>query len=1346
MLAAFESVTPDDIIALSARPALRVGSQNGLAGGSPDQMTCIVVVVPLLAAQRMFDADGVFWLHKVAFSSFIHWRHVFSPCYDNFWHAAVMPFSHGTRLRFLELIVGRATLFFVESTDAEWSTRVRWDLDLERASSFHMTTKGEVDLNGSTAKKRVKRSWHEWARNEKGIVGIGHADRGGEALSNEVDPDRPWNDRVAPHSRRDQRTATSTQPATTDRLLYLRLGGGRHLISRGTMRESNFAFPPQNRACVCITSQLYDRRALDATSALPLYNSLTHLVYLTSTSPRIREILTLDGGLERLVRILRDFCANPPRRRDAAWIYALSPPDAEPAKRIDHRISPPTFDLGDDDNGFFLESSSRAELEKAAQRFKIPRQPDIQKPHPTAHSLPYIPTPGTAFPYQIDPLAARTFSLAFQCVVNIGVRGSEHIRRRVVQAGALGVVSCILAVWLKGKGFAIGPSATGSGAPRESREVRVRRREEALERQRAHDLARALEHATSSENLRPRSVAQPQPRAASVTIAPLPIAPPVRAGPSSDEGDEEMSASDMGPSPTPPPASAPMRVGSVGRSLSNDSDGSYSVPSAASIPGPSAPSGAGAFTLANGSHARSLSINRMPGSYDLAAVPRTASPIPIPSMSGSGAPPSPVHPRAISPNTTQSSDASASATPIGSGTPTGSVVVPGRDRSGTVVGRPVWDDPPQQTWVAQGGPRQGAPPWNAQQPTRPVWSDAHDDTDDMGTREMTGTGRRGTITRRPPRRERDTDGDDTEADADDNNGAQQGERRTIGIVDAADGDGAMAMDMMGEGVGVGVVALEQNDDLAMGAPPGAPGAVPVGVGVGITTTPRPRVAAGNDMTPRAGLAPLGLPETAAPEPRRAGASIPLNPGPYGDDEVLFSLQLLAYLSKYPHVRQAFYETPATLRALVDASNEPKPTAPPLSATAQSPNVFSLVERFTFRPSPSETTLPRLPHEIQYWAGVIMRNACRKDDQRGGIRQCANMLCGRWEEFPREFAKCRRCRKAKYCGKECQSKAWAEGHRFWCSAREEEDGATVVSRSGNSATSGGGAGGAPGAAAAVATEVEVPTRRGLTGTVTRALVNIAGGMAGRGANAQGGLANATATTAPPRFGAEGGQPPVFAPGPANAPGFGGALIGGLLGAPGQARGLAEQGRGGPVPELVIHANMRPQQGPTQPARTTGITTGAATQAQVQAARNAGLRGMRPLAFSTNVRGFGAPGVMPTTTGASVAANWGPRGMQVFNTEVAQAQDAGPSRRTRGPETARRRSGTMPSQGGPLIEEGTGRFDATAGRHDGASRAGDPWSMVPVQRVPPAQVVPSAPHTTPQHVTQPLDETDDDMVLG
>ncbi|KAJ6454582.1 hypothetical protein C8R45DRAFT_915077 [Mycena sanguinolenta] len=247
-------------------------------------------------------------------------------------------------------------------------------------------------------------------------------------------------------------------------------------------------------------------------------------------------------------------------------------------------------------------------------------------------------------------------------------------------------------------------------------------------------------------------------------------------------------------------------------------------------------------------------------------------------------------------------------------------------------------------------------------------------------------------------------------------------------------------------------------------------------------------------------------------------------GPYRDEDVLLSLQLLAYLSKYPHVRQAFYkrrngfhpasalavaaakasETPeqpvpkapemvrenktrqsqngqqlAFLRAFgvsgkdkdkgkapaggssrAASTSAPTPATSALTATATRPgfetNVFSLVERFTFRPSSSETDLPnpppKLPQEIQYWAGVIMRNACRKDDSRGGIRQCANMLCGRWEEYPREFAKCRRCRKAKYCGKECQSTAWSEGHRFWCSAKEGDDAPdTTVAASSSSAS-------------------------------------------------------------------------------------------------------------------------------------------------------------------------------------------------------------------------------------------------------------------------------------------------------
>ena len=69
-----------------------------------------------------------------------------------------------------------------------------------------------------------------------------------------------------------------------------------------------------------------------------------------------------------------------------------------------------------------------------------------------------------------------------------------------------------------------------------------------------------------------------------------------------------------------------------------------------------------------------------------------------------------------------------------------------------------------------------------------------------------------------------------------------------------------------------------------------------------------------------------------------------------------------------------------------------------------------------------------------------------------------VLCGRWEQYPRQFAKCRRCRKAKYCGKECQSSAWSEGHRFWCSAKDgDEDGENVPDNSRGGAVGGNGGG-------------------------------------------------------------------------------------------------------------------------------------------------------------------------------------------------------------------------------------------------------------------------------------------------
>lgn len=219
-------------------------------------------------------------------------------------------------------------------------------------------------------------------------------------------------------------------------------------------------------------------------------------------------------------------------------------------------------------------------------------------------------------------------------------------------------------------------------------------------------------------------------------------------------------------------------------------------------------------------------------------------------------------------------------------------------------------------------------------------------------------------------------------------------------------------------------------DLLAGAPPGQPGAAetPRAEPAAVPTRMEGQPAAQEQaQIIIANGAPRGFHDLVS----YVGINQLLNPDAdsYSEDSILLALQLLAYLSKYPHVRAAFHHPRKPMHPTfdLDAREVPLPQRPAYSET---PDIFSLVERFTFRPSANDPQLFKIPLEVQYWAGVIMRNACRKDENRGGIRQCASMTCGKWESFAREFAKCRRCRKAKYCSKTCQSKAWGDGHRFW----------------------------------------------------------------------------------------------------------------------------------------------------------------------------------------------------------------------------------------------------------------------------------------------------------------------------
>jgi hypothetical protein len=412
--------------------------------------------------------------------------------------------------------------------------------------------------------------------------------------------------------------------------------------------------------------------------------------------------------------------------------------------------------------------------------------------------------------------------------------------------------------------------------------------------------------------------------------------------------------------------------------------------------------------------------------------------------------------------TSTSTDTSRNQTPAGSNTPTGTVEVPGRDRSGTIIARPIWDT--TAALATRRNPR-----------TRDRQGSISASTSRGASRPETET-------------EDDGDGDldmDTAQETTDNSPERPQTsplaRRTVAIVSDIRGDGGAGQslelnsdvhiiinseaDVQGDGVEDGIVALEPNDDFAMGAPPGAPGAIETTMTLRPTDTAVRRVLGTTDVTPRA--VNVSLPRgrdsddpqetTVRPNapiqrtlPLPTTADTAATPSrhhhhhhhhhhesgcPHRDEDVLSALQLLAYLSKYPHVRQAFYQPrtsfhPATaalkpqgtqqpttptvgssrgkeaatntglLRAFATRNGKEKalsaalPAATPISPTpSRQTNVFSLVERFTFRPSSHEYDLPNppptLPPEIQYWAGVIMRNACRKDDSRGGIRQCAN---------------------------------------------------------------------------------------------------------------------------------------------------------------------------------------------------------------------------------------------------------------------------------------------------------------------------------------------------------------------
>lgn len=622
------------------------------------------------------------------------------------------------------------------------------------------------------------------------------------------------------------------------------------------MREVNFSIPNVNKASVAITTALYDRRALDCTSTLPLINSLNHLAYLTTSSARIRDILTVDGGIERLVCILKQGRSK-------------------------------------------------------------------------------------------DMMDMWKWNLAFQCVVNIGVRGTEGVRTRVVEADMVPVIATILDNYIK--------------VTEKVREKEEKKKRLDSHRSRAHDHT-GVSKTGSFSNRTGRLDADHR---AFRRQAPPPIdLPPV-------EVPAAVSFTVVGQSAT---AEQPMSLGAPGISQ-------HSVNS----PPERAP-----FHLHrhHHHHHRERDIRNF-----------TVTPPPRQLLQ-----------------------------PLAQAAPT-------NDSDGFI--RPVRDIDRLASMGPFGHPQLSSQPTS---PTTPLPPQIRSPT----VRPSSGLGQASRVRRRPSIRHQNST-----AESDDLNGD------SMQSDEAPEADMSVTADI--QEVGIQDITMEEGDSIitgsqmdlnaSNGSEPQEPGTFNITHRTpldGSLIAPTPPVAAG----PLLGLSPNRPAMVTPPQPTMPNASVPhyllgrqitpnpqMLPGMPREEDVLMSLQLLAYVSKYCNLRTYFQKSHLVPRLKIgkeisaldnedvamDVDDEEEFEEEYLLPNDL--NIFPLVEKFTVRYHSTD---------MQYWAGVVMRNLCRKDDTRGGIRQCAYYQCGKWEEYTRQFAKCRRCRRTKYCSKECQKSAWAF-HRHWCVA-------------------------------------------------------------------------------------------------------------------------------------------------------------------------------------------------------------------------------------------------------------------------------------------------------------------------
>lgn len=608
------------------------------------------------------------------------------------------------------------------------------------------------------------------------------------------------------------------------------------------MREVNFSIPNANKASVGITTALYDRRALDCTSTLPLINSLNHLAYLTTSSARIRDILTVDGGIERLICILK-------------------------------------------------EGRSK------------------------------------------DMMDMWKWNLAFQCIFNIGVRGSENVRTRVVEADMVPVIATILDNYIK---------VVDKCRARAEAEMHRSARLGTASR---HHSSRSGELASGSGHRSDRS------RRA--------IPPPIEIPP---QLPVDAAMGHVTPLPAFSLSSPPERTTFArGRPAHHHHHRSHE--------------GRAQLFGAVGNAPRSLGQPLV-----------TA----LPSMDAA--------PDAFALRPVRDADRLPSMLPA---------------LQGEITSQPESPTTPSAPLARQTSPRAAL----ARTRRRP--SIRH---------QLSVSG------------ESDIDGhqDDLSVEvavagpvSEPIVGIQNNEINMADIVDNAElldaGTTPVPIAAPSEGTD------ENNETFNITHRPALDGSL-----INPTNTPPTNPITGfSPMQPainvvNANPLPPWFPRYAQDRNATTGvlAAMPR------DEDVLMSLQLLAYVSKYCNLRSYFQKSHLVpklkigtdLQMLDGESSTPKAADEDEEELEEYEipddfNIFPLVEQFTVRHHTSD---------MQYWASVVMRNLCRKDDSRGGIRQCAYYQCGRWEEYTRQFAKCRRCRRTKYCSKECQKSAWVY-HRHWCVA-------------------------------------------------------------------------------------------------------------------------------------------------------------------------------------------------------------------------------------------------------------------------------------------------------------------------